>query len=411
MKKSLLSAFAMIIASCGIANANIQITAYNVEQPANDTLMFALPVDVNHYQDIQNYPEQTPNVRMMKFQPEYVVTATDFTKGDVNKGTATLPANAKVIGLGLDGYDVGSQNTPKGIFLEVVAWCRNIPTGSGLENLDFFDGYNNGDDEGKSLDAAYRLPIEDLYTDTVTYHGYYLGSVRHPGYICTFDENATAENPGTIVDIPFGNPEDTNRPFWYKGENIYLYLYMCNWFDVRMKYRYMTFDDAEMECASLMRSGNFCFNNETAALFGDDLPYDLPDHRLPAFRTPYFTNDVRVTLTDQDAEIQLQDENGNIYDPDEDGNFYSLDHTQSYSIIIDGIDSNVQFGFDDIYSDVNLLINVDLTAVEEISGTKTLDSVVYYNLAGQQSNQPFDGVNIAVSTYSDGTRTTSKVIK
>ena len=186
---------------------------------------------------------------------------------------------------------------------------------------------------------------------------------------------------------------------------------MCNWFDVRMKYRYMTFDEAEMECASLMRSGNFCFNNETAALFGDDLPYDLPDHRLPAFRTPYFTNDVRVTLTDQDAVIQLQDEDGNIYDAAEDGNFYSLDHTKSYIIIIDGTVYDQEIGFDDIYCDVDLLINVDLTAVEEISGTKTVDNVVYYNLAGQQSNELFDGVNIAVTTYSDGTRTTAKVIK
>lgn len=99
MKKSLLSAFAMIVACCGVANAEVNITAVNVPQPVNDTLLFALPVDVNVYQDIQNYPDDKPEQRMLKFQPEYLVTAADFTKGDVNKGTANLPAYAKVIGL------------------------------------------------------------------------------------------------------------------------------------------------------------------------------------------------------------------------------------------------------------------------------------------------------------------------
>ena len=412
MKKSLLSAFAMIIASCGIANANVQITAYNIEQPANDTLMFALPVNLDCYQDIQNYPENNPGARMMLFQPEYLVTATDFTKGDVNKGTATLPANAKVIGLGLDGYDIASQNTNKGIFLEVVAWCTNVAHGEELiANDEFVAGHNNVDDDNNSLNAIDRYPMDDLYTDTATYHGYYVGSVCHPGYICTFDENANEQNPGTIVDVPFGNPDDPNRPFWYKGDGIYLTLWMGNWFDVRMKYRYMTFDDAEMECASLMRSGSYCFSNYTAALFGSNLPYDLPTHRLPAFRTPYFTNDVRVSLTDQDAVIQLKDADGNLYDAAEDGNFYSLDHTKEYSIVIDGTDYDFMVAFDDIYSDVELLINVDMTAVDEISSVKTIDNVVYYNLAGQKSLQPVDGVNIVVTTYSDGTRTTAKVIK
>lgn len=411
MKKSLLSAFAMIIASCGVSSANVQIASLNVEQPANDTLMFALPVDVNHYQDIQNYPDANPGARMMRFQPEYLVTATDFSKGDINKGTATLPANAKVIGLGLDGYDVASQNTSKGIFLEVTAWCRNVPNGSELNATDIFDGYGGYTDMGFQW---YHYPQGELFTDTVTYRGYNVGAVNHPGYICTFDPEANEQDPRSIVDIPFGNPIDPNKPFWYKGESIYLELWMCNWFDVRMKYRYMTYDEAELECASLMRSGNYCFNSETyeliAETFGTQLMYELPTHRLPAFRTPYFTNDVRVSLTDQDADVKLQDADGNIIAPAEDGNFYSLDHTMVYHVIVDGTDCG-EISFDDIYSDIDLTVNKDVTAVEEINNSKTVASVVYYNLAGEQSAQPVDGVNIIVTTYSDGTRSTAKVIK
>lgn len=401
MKKSLLSTIALFMACAGMANAEVVITSVNVDQPANDTLLFALPVDVNVYQDIQNYPDANPGQRMMKFQPEYLVTATDFTKGDTNVGTATLPANAKVTGLALDGYDVASDPTDRGTFLEVTAWCRNIPESKkSLDFLDLFDGYGQ------------HYPAGDLFTDTVTYRGYR----NHPGYICTFDPEANAENPGTIVDIPFNNPDADGvfTPFWYKGENIYLTLWMCNWEDIHMKYRYMAFDEAEAECASLMRSGNYCFNNDTYELideyFGVSLMYELPVHRLPAFRTPYFTNDIRVTLTNAEAEIVLKDAEGNVVAPAEDGNYYSLDHTQTYVLVVDGTDSS-NISFDDITKDVAVYVDKEKSAVDEIDATKAVANVTYYNLAGQQSSQPVDGVNIIVTTYTDGTRTTAKVIK
>ena len=42
---------------------------------------------------------------------------------------------------------------------------------------------------------------------------------------------------------------------------------------------------------------------------------------------------------------------------------------------------------------------------------KTVNSVKYYNIAGMESNVPFEGVNIEVTTYNDGTTHTCKVIK
>ena len=398
MKKTLLSTFAMFLACFGVANAGIEMTAVSVEQPANDTLLFALPVDLNVYQDIQNYivSDNGAVSRFMKFQPEYLVTAQDFTKGDTEKGTATLPNNAKVIGLGLDGYDMGSQITSKGVFLETTAWCRNIPvTTVELDYLDMFDGYRS------------HFPQGQLLTDTITYHGYQ-GWPGFPGFINTFDLEATAENPCTIVDIPFGNPDDPHMPFWYTGENIYLTLWMCNYYDANMKYRYMAFDDAEAEIASLMRSSNFCFNSTWVNDY-PQMPYELPTHRLPAFRTPYYTNDVRVSIEGYDTEFELKDEDGNVMTPAEDGNFYCLDHTKTYTVFVNGTERG-SFTFDDIYKDVDLLIQ-NWTAVDELDAAKTVSSVVYYNLAGQQSAQPVDGVNIIVTTYSDGTRTTAKVIK
>ena len=141
-----------------------------------------------------------------------------------------------------------------------------------------------------------------------------------------------------------------------------------------------------------------------------ELMYELPAHRLPAFRTPYYTNDLRIAFTDDNALVELYDADGKIVTPAEDGNYYSLDHTQVYSLVIDGGNAQ-EIAFDNIYKDVDVIIKKDVTAIDEISGNKTVAGVVYYNLAGQQSAQPVDGVNIVVTTYTDGTRTTAKVIK
>lgn len=50
------------------------------------------------------------------------------------------------------------------------------------------------------------------------------------------------------------------------------------------------------------------------------------------------------------------------------------------------------------------------TAVNDIN-SKAVAGVKYYNLAGVESNKPFDGVNIMVTTYTDGTKAAAKVVK
>ena len=50
-------------------------------------------------------------------------------------------------------------------------------------------------------------------------------------------------------------------------------------------------------------------------------------------------------------------------------------------------------------------------SVVENLAQKTINNVKYYNIAGMESTVPFDGVNIKVTTYNDGTTSTCKVIK
>ena len=52
-----------------------------------------------------------------------------------------------------------------------------------------------------------------------------------------------------------------------------------------------------------------------------------------------------------------------------------------------------------------------VTGISDIAGEKTVEAVRYYNLMGVQSDRPFDGVNIVVTRYSDGTTDIVKVMK
>ena len=56
-------------------------------------------------------------------------------------------------------------------------------------------------------------------------------------------------------------------------------------------------------------------------------------------------------------------------------------------------------------------VNTNLpTGVTDVYA-KTVAGVKYVNVAGMESNTPFDGVNIMVTTYTDGTHSAVKVIK
>ena len=51
-----------------------------------------------------------------------------------------------------------------------------------------------------------------------------------------------------------------------------------------------------------------------------------------------------------------------------------------------------------------------ITAVEDVNADKAVAGVKYVNMAGMTSDKPFDGVNIVMTSYTDGTTSTAKVI-
>lgn len=55
--------------------------------------------------------------------------------------------------------------------------------------------------------------------------------------------------------------------------------------------------------------------------------------------------------------------------------------------------------------------NKIITGVVNVNSDKQVAGVKYYNVAGIESNEPFSGVNIVVTRYTDGSISTSKVLK
>ena len=53
----------------------------------------------------------------------------------------------------------------------------------------------------------------------------------------------------------------------------------------------------------------------------------------------------------------------------------------------------------------------NVVSVKEILGNKAIESVHYYNTMGMESKTPFEGINIVVTRYTDGSTSTIKVMK
>ena len=51
------------------------------------------------------------------------------------------------------------------------------------------------------------------------------------------------------------------------------------------------------------------------------------------------------------------------------------------------------------------------TALTEMTTNKAIADVKYFNLAGQEMTEPANGVTLVVTTFNDGSRTTSKIIR
>ena len=91
---------------------------------------------------------------------------------------------------------------------------------------------------------------------------------------------------------------------------------------------------------------------------------------------------------------------------DAEGDCYAVDNSKEVFIKIAMPQEETEFELEAF----SFIIPVE-TSVSDVKTNKTIAGVQYINAAGQVSNVPFDGVNIVVTKYQDGTQSVVKVVK
>lgn len=76
-----------------------------------------------------------------------------------------------------------------------------------------------------------------------------------------------------------------------------------------------------------------------------------------------------------------------------------------------GYDSTVAPSTKFVVYPLNLDATKVATGVNDVNSAKEVKGVSYFNMMGVESAQPFDGVNIMVTTYTDGTQSATKVLR
>ena len=92
------------------------------------------------------------------------------------------------------------------------------------------------------------------------------------------------------------------------------------------------------------------------------------------------------------------------------GALLTFDVQGTGEILVDGIQLVTPEGQATRLNGFAIAVNNNVTSVDEVAAT-AVDHVDYYNLAGQRVDRPVSGVTLVVTTYTDGTRTTAKIIK
>ena len=357
--------------------------------------------------------------------PEYYVECTatknDFKKGDPNakkEGFATrteLPAGAKVNELILPGTRLGGNTDT----MTVAAYLKNLP------------------------DTTTEPPYRQWYTDQID------SLLNNPsdGFIQYSDKKLTkfySAAPNILFNVPF------IKPYEYKGNALEVMIYLAT--ENKDIYKNLAFSfprlEAELFRATIYHAHRISFQNSHSwvnlendtPLFDWELkegePLDiavkylnLTKNTLPAFQLNFYTNDIRGTVKNTEGAIANQ--KVTLYSIGDGGNkteigstttdntgkfeFLNLDYTANYTLALENQtieETTLNFGQNAIDNDIEAEIMLQpVTSVNEINNAKTTNSIKYFNMQGIESDKAFDGVNIVVTTYNDGSKEITKQIQ
>ena len=73
----------------------------------------------------------------------------------------------------------------------------------------------------------------------------------------------------------------------------------------------------------------------------------------------------------------------------------------------------VHYGDNDYYTNYTIMpVSADvLTAIDNLDATKQVTKVSYVSTTGVVSDKPFQGVNIVITQFNDGSRIVTKAVK
>lgn len=157
--------------------------------------------------------------------------------------------------------------------------------------------------------------------------------------------------------------------------------------------------------------GSFYFNLPTNDIDGNYIdPYYLSysiytdDDQIYTFRASDFPDELTEDVTEIPSSVFYNSWNLSSY-----GAYLYYDEAPLFTHQV-GIQVFYTIGREKNASDIVYLEVYPNTGVDELNAGKQVADVRYYNIAGQEMARP-NGLTIQVTTYTDGTRSTTKVIK
>ena len=109
---------------------------------------------------------------------------------------------------------------------------------------------------------------------------------------------------------------------------------------------------------------------------------EIPELPMKFYVRIYFTRNANLPVAQTSNAPRLKDATA------ADGKYYIVEKEIPFSITKN-----------------NIITAIDQLNARQVAGVK------YYNVAGVESDSPFHGVNIVVTRYTDGSMTTTKVVK
>lgn len=174
---------------------------------------------------------------------------------------------------------------------------------------------------------------------------------------------------------------------------------------------------------------NYNISDGKIQAFGNELAYTTGMYKLiggePYLCSAQDTVQVKLDFS-LNPELQQQLVEGSRYDMtavfklnepwDSDVTYYAPRkcHQQlARKPVIKGINPKIDYPDADYYTNYTIMpVNATITtAIDNVNAAKQVVKVSYVSMTGAVSDTPFQGVNVVVTHYSDGSRTVNKVVK